>query len=514
MKKHLLLTLSIFSLGFARAQTPEDALRNSWFTPNGSARYIATGGVMGSLGGDITAAHVNPAGLGLFKTNEFVFSPNFNINRNKFNYRGTDTAHQRNAISYGTSGWVFGIPHGKGEKWASSAFSISVNQLASYNNRVNYKGINNYSSFSEQYLEELANDGANAHAAEWNYINGASLAWWTWLIDTSNNAAGETIGFQTRVPDGLTVNQEKDVTTRGGFHEIALGFAGNMEDRLYIGGSLNIPLVFYSRDLRFKETDMSGITNNDFNYFEYTQKFNSFGIGVGAKLGFIYKPREYWRLGFALHTPQFINFRDKLRAEMTTDTEGFKGVISQTSNELNDNNPVKGKYNLLTPWRAIASASYVFRELSDTRKQRAFLSADIEFVNYRGARFSAVDDDEEGEDETLKRYYKVVNGAIKSTYKPNVNFRLGGELKLHTWMLRLGGAYYGSPYKDKQLKANRILATGGIGYRNKGYFIDLSYAHTFMKDVDMPYRLIDKDNTFAMHTGSKGNVALTVGFKF
>jgi hypothetical protein len=510
MKRYLLLTLSILSFGFVQSQTPGDALRNSWFVPNGSARYMATGGVMGSLGGDITAAHVNPAGLGLFRTNEFIFSPNFNLNRNKFNFRGTDTSNTRNAVAYGTSGWVFGIPHERGNKWNSSAFSISVNQLASFNNRTSYKGTNNYSSFSEQYLEELTRDGANAHAAEWNYINGASLAWWTWLIDTSNNAAGELIGYQTRVPAGINLTQQKDVTSRGGFHEIALGFASNMEDRLYVGGSINIPVVIYSRDLVYKEADASGIATNDFNSFEYKQKFNSFGIGLGAKLGFIYKPKEYWRLGLALHTPQIINFKDRMRTWMTTDTEGFKGVVSESSDDLNDNNAIKGEYNQITPWKAIASASYVFREVSDTRKQRAFLSADVEFVNYRGSRYFTSDE----EDITLKDYYKEVNKAIKASYKGNFNFRVGGELKLHTWMFRLGGAYYGSPYKEKQLKADRVLATGGLGYRNKGFFIDLSYAHTFMKDVDFPYLLNDKANTFAEQRGSKGNVALTVGFKF
>ena len=510
MKQFLLLTVSILSFGFARSQTPDDALRNAWFIPNGSSRYVATGGVMGSLGGDLTAAHVNPAGLGLFKTHEFIFSPNFNLNRNKFHYRGTDTAVRRNAVAYGTTGWVFGIPHGKGSKWTSSAVSISVNQLASFNNRTSYKGINNMSSFSEQYLEELTNDGANAQAAEWNYINGASLAWWTWLVDSVNNASGQLIGFQTRVPANVNLMQEKEMTTRGGFHEIALGIANNMDDRLYIGGSLVIPVVFYSRDLRFRESDASGVTTNDFNYFEYKQKFSSFGIGAGLKLGFIYKPRDYWRLGVAIHTPQVINFKDKLRAWMTTDTEAFKGVVSESSDNLNNNNPVEGEYNMITPWRAMASASYVFREVSDTRKQRAFISADIEYVNYRGARFFTADE----EDGTLKNYYTAVNRAVKDSYKGNVNFRLGGELKLHTWMFRLGGGYYGSPYKEKELKADRILASGGLGYRNKGYFIDLSYAHTFMKDVDFPYMLNDKANTFATQKGSKGNVALTVGFKF
>ncbi|WP_204352014.1 hypothetical protein, partial [Klebsiella pneumoniae] len=76
------------------------------------------------------------------------------------------------------------------------------------------------------------------------------------------------------------------------------------------------------------------------------------------------------------------------------------------------------------------SASYVFREISDTRLQRAFISADLEYVNYRGARFSSTD----GNDQVLANYYHQVNDAVKSTYKGNINFKLGGELKLHTIM--------------------------------------------------------------------------------
>jgi hypothetical protein len=81
-------------------------------------------------------------------------------------------------------------------------------------------------------------------------------------------------------------------------------------------------------------------------------------------------------------------------------------------------------------------------------------------------------------------------------------------------MFRLGGAYYGSPYADDALDASRMLATGGIGYRDHGIFIDLSYAHIMNQDVQFAYRLNDKPNTFATQAGSRGTVMLTFGFKF
>jgi hypothetical protein len=509
MKKLIPLIICIIAVQSASAQNPDDALRNGWFIPNGTARNVATAGVMGSLGGDITANHINPAGLGFYRTSEFVLSPGFMLNKNKFNYRDSNSNSNKSVFNYGTSGFIWGSSNRKGSKWTSSAFAISVNQLASFNNHVQYKGFNNKSSFSEQYLEELVRDRADTNAALSNYIFGSSLAFRTYLVDTTNNAAGKFNGYQSLVPIGSGVNQFKDEKTTGGYHEIAVGFANNMDDKLYLGGSINIPIVSYKRELYFKESDATNNTNNDFNYFEYKETSSSVGVGLGVKLGVIYKPKEYIRLGFALHSPSMIEFKDEIRSSLTTDTEKYAGKLTETSDALNSGNAGTRQYSLLTPGRAIISASYVFREVANTKRQRAFLSADVEFVNYRGARFSqSNDEDYVGDD-----YYKAVNDAVKSTYKNAFNLRVGGELKFDPFAIRLGTAYYGSPYKEAALKASKFLVSGGIGIRTHGVFVDLSYAHIVNKDVNFPYRLNDKDNTFAYQTGTKGNIMLTVGFK-
>lgn len=508
--KQFLPIIFLFTAFSAVAQTPDDALRTAWFTQNGTARNMATGGVMGSLGGDITANHVNPAGIGLYKTSEVVLSPGFAMNNNKFNYRGTDTSNSKGNFNYGTSGIIFGASGRGNNKWTSSAFAISVNELANYNNHVQFKGFNNVSSFTEQYLEELTRDKADTNAALSNYIFGSSLAFRTFLIDTVSGPGGSVAGYQSLVPISTGVNQMYDAVTRGGYHEIALGLAGNLEDKMYVGGSLTIPIISYQRDLTYSETDATNNPNNQFKSFEYKETSTSNGVGVGVKLGVIYKPQDFWRLGFAIHSPQFITFNDRISSSIVANTETYAGIKSESSNNLNSGNPGERKYDLLTPWRAIMSASYVFREIRDTRLQRAFISADLEYVNYRGARFSAVDKN----DATLANYYSLINDAIKNTYKSNINFRLGGELKLHTIMFRLGGAYYGSPYADANVHANRILGTTGIGYRDHGIFIDLTYAYTFTKDAQFAYRLNDRPNTFAEQGGNRTNIALTFGFKF
>lgn len=511
MKKTILILSTCFLTQSLWSQTPSDALKYGYFTQNGTARNMATGGVMGSLGGDISANNVNPAGIGLFKTGELVLSPNFLLNKNKFDFRGTNSESDKNNVSYGASGYIFGAPKAGRSKWTSAAFSISINQLSSFNNHVKYKGTNNYSSFSEQYLEELVKDKADTNAALSNYIFGSSLAFRTYLIDKVTGPGGALTGYQSLVPITTGVIQERDEKTSGGLHEISLAWAGNLQDKLYVGGSVNIPFSVYKSTLNYKESDATNITTNNFNFAEFNETSSSNGIGINAKFGLIYKPKEFIRFGLALHSPSFMSFSDEIRASLTTDTESYAGKQTETSDNLNSGNAGKREYYLSTPWRAIVSGSYVFREVNDTRKQKAFLSTDLEFVNYRSTRYSSKDNN----DQTLVKYYNTLNEGIKSYYKPALNIRVGGEMKFNIWMVRAGFAYYGNPYKDSEnLKSNRLIASTGLGYRNHGMFIDLTYSHNFNTDVNFPYRLVDKANTFAVQNGSIGNIIMTLGFKF
>src|ERR1700730_13419388 len=90
--KHLFLLSCILLSKHLFAQLPEDALRLSWTTPSGTARQQAIGGAMGSLGGEISATFVNPAGLAFYKTGDFVLSPGFRFQKDNSNYRGTGTS--------------------------------------------------------------------------------------------------------------------------------------------------------------------------------------------------------------------------------------------------------------------------------------------------------------------------------------------------------------------------------------------------------------------------------------
>lgn len=509
MKKISLIIL-VFIAKISVAQTPEEGLRTAWFTQNGTARTNAIAGSMGSLGGDISAANINPAGLAMYKTKEFVLSVGALKNANQFNYRDSNSSSDKGIFRYGPIGFVLGTGvNEKGNNTKGFAFAINVNQLASYNNRVTFNGFNNQTSYSEQFVEELVYDKADTNAALSNYIFGSTLAFRTYLVDTLNDASGKFAGYKSLVPISTGVNQYYDAQIKGGYHEIALAFANNTNNKWYYGGTLTIPLISYKRNLTYSEYDATNNINNKFGYFTFNENLQSFGVGVGLKLGAIYRPANNVRLGLAFHTPQFIGFKDKIRASMTTNTEGLKGILTETSNALNNNNPGERKYIVTTPYRAIASASYIFNEVADTRKQKGFISADVEFVNYRGVRFAKTD--EAGN--SVNGYYKTLNNTIKEIYQGNINVKIGGEIKWNTIATRLGFGYYGSPYTDENIDANKYVMSGGLGYRNKNVFIDLSVSYTMARDAYFPYRLNDVPNTYA-YTKNNATVAmLTVGFK-
>ena len=81
-------------------------------------------------------------------------------------------------------------------------------------------------------------------------------------------------------------------------------------------------------------------------------------------------------------------------------------------------------------------------------------------------------------------------------------------------MVRAGFGYFGNPYESNEIKGSKMNISGGVGYRNKGKFIDLTYVHQLTKDGFYPYQL---DQGFYAPTsinGGTGNIMLTVGDKF
>ncbi|MEO6869180.1 MAG: aromatic hydrocarbon degradation protein [Ginsengibacter sp.] len=510
MKTIFISFIAILVVQFSFAQEPADALRLSRTSDQGgTARNQAIGGAGASLGGEFTSLFINPAGLGFYKTGDFVFTPSYSLKNNKSGYLGKTESASKNNFNLGATGFVFAMPS-ENKKIKSVAIGIGYRKVADFNNYVYYKGTNTKSSYSEKYLEELIdNNATDPNKAQNDFPYTSSLAIRTYLVDPTYNADSTVSGYSSQANPAYGLIQENTIRTSGGISELSLGGAVNVKDKWYFGGTLTVPFIKYDRQSSFKESDASGNLNNRFNYFEAGESLNTTGIGINLKLGMIYKPVEYVRLGLAIHTPTYYELTDNYSTSLVTDLEGYGGAgLKQISSlDLTDGQPLVSKYSITTPWKFIGSASYVFREVQDVRGQRAFITADVEYLNYKGSAFHATSGDAEG-----STYYGSVNKSIDNLYKNAINVKVGGEVKFNTLMFRLGGAYYGNPYQNESASITKI--SGGLGYRNRGMFLDLTYVYSLDKDINYPYQLNDKPNSPASLRNTGGNIFATLGFKF
>ena len=510
MYRKIYTTFFLLSSYICFSQVPEDALLLSWYPQTGTARNHAIGGAMVSLGGDASANHINPAGLAFFKTSDFIFTPGFQFGKGKSSFRGTDnTGKSKNSGGLGTSGFVFG---GFGYK-ARNTFAITVTRLANFNQRSFYSGENNYSSFAEPLADEFSTSNLTIDQALNNPTISlqTKMALYTYLVDTATiNGSKQVIARSEQVSNR---NQQNLVESKGGITEFAFGFGSEISKKFLAGISLGASIINHEKRIYYRESDATGNLNNNFNYLAYDETSTLKGYGLNLRGGIIYRPKEFIRLGLAIHSPTWMPLKETINSGFAADLEKLfapnTGYDSVASSVVAGGSQAENKYVINSPTRIMISGSYVFREVENIAKQKGFITADIEYTNYKWLNFAAYD-----QNSPTNINYSPYNDAIHALYKSTFNFKLGGELKFKTFMARGGFAYYGNPYKDKELKGRKMNISGGLGYRNKGMFIDLTYVHRLNKDVNFPYRINSpRANTFANLKDSGGNVLLTLGFK-
>jgi hypothetical protein len=288
------------------------------------------------------------------------------------------------------------------------------------------------------------------------------------------------------------------VRERGGISEFLMSFGGNYEEKLMLGATVGLPYVRYVREKSIQETDQSGNPDNDFDYFTYNERLRTTGVGINAKLGFIYKPIDYFRIGGAFHTPTYYGLHDLTETGVNANTENFGGYTSVQAQDR------EYDYTLTTPWRAVASATALFGKYG-------FVTFDYEYVDYASSRFRLDGGDRD--------YERSINDGIKDSYRGASNLRAGLELRFDFLSLRGGVGYYGDPYKksmDNYVNGERWDFSGGIGFRFNHTFLDLGFIHHQYKNTDQAY--VVPYNNYISPTAqlktNQDNAVVTVGWKF
>jgi hypothetical protein len=482
MKRLIMLIILATAVVSLDAQNEVDALRYSRLSVVGTARYSGLGGAFGALGADFSTLSVNPAGIGLYRSSEFSITPSLNMGSTKSEYLGEKGNDSRTNFSLGNIGFVsvMDVGNPKSSSVRKIMFGFGINRVNSFNNRVLINGFNNTNSLLTTYIDE-------SHGLTPSQLDefGAGPAYDANLIyeDTAVNGL-----YHADMPNG-GVTQHKSIESWGSMNEMEISMGANVLDKFYIGGTLGVPFVRYFEETVYTEEDSKNL-NDYFNSFKRTESLNTTGAGINFKIGVIYKPVEFIRLGAAIHTPTYF---DKMSDEWNSKMTGnFTYGTEQSSSP-------KGSYDysLTTPFRAVGSIAFIFGKIG-------LLSADYEFVNYPSARLQPIS--------TTGYDFYDENKAISNKYRNTGNLRIGTEWKYAQFSFRGGYGIEGDPYESSINRSISHSFSLGLGMRDKDYFVDLAFVHSQRAE---DYYIYDPSYVEAsLNKTRSDNLLLTFGVRF
>lgn len=486
--------LAVFCLinSISFAQNEEDILRYSNTDLQGTARYASMGGAFGSLGADISVLSVNPAGMGRYKSNILSGTLNLGLGNTSATLNGEETTTYSENLDLNNIG-IIGVSDTKTDNpspWRKIQFGFAYNRLAEFNDKYTIKGLNNAS-----YSYVLADRGFGKtpdeiYASDRHY---SSLAYESYLIDYIVDSNQQYYVTQMHDNFGGGITHEHTVETAGRNGESAFSIAGNYSDKLYLGATVGLDKIRFKRTkTHFESSNSDSLTIDN---FTFTENLATNGNGVNLKFGAILLPKQWIRIGLAIHTPtNYYYMRDIWNSEIHTN---FKNGDS-FQDKSNSSSFV---YKMRTPGRVIGSLALVSKKLG-------LISFDCEFVNYGNALLK----NHPNSGDSYNFNYE--NSISQQIYKPTYNIRAGGEYRITNFLMaRAGYALNGQPYKEqyKDLATPKTKYSFGLGFRSEQIFIDLAVVHSQQKVNYFMYDPILIENT--AQTKNWTNLLLTLGFK-
>lgn len=500
MKYKLSLIFILLPITILIAQDISDAVRFARQDLMGTARFTGMGGAFSSLGGDLSALKLNPAGSSVFLNNHASGTLNLNIRNNNVNFTDGFTSDTDTTFDLNQAGVVFVFAsNDKDATLSKYTYGFTYEQTANYNDNYIARGNNNQSidqffinsadgvpldllttrggeSVSDLYLFLGENEGVDAQ--------NAFLGFQSFLIDPVN-------------PDDLTNTEYISNVTASSFLQDYLieekGYNGKfsfntsveLNKRFYFGLNLNAHYMEYDRFTSFIESNND--STSEINRIRFDNRLRTRSNAFSFQLGTIAKITNQLRAAIAYDSPTWYNVAEETSQYIRTVSNEF-GSSAVNPKILN----IFPDYNYRTASKWTAGLSYIF-------KGKGLLSVDYSIQDYSNAKFTS-------------NRLDLLNTGIEQNLTSAANLNIGGEYVFKQLKFRGGYFLQETPYKNEFIQGDLEGFSLGLGYGIKNINIDLAYSQASLLRQD---RLIETGlNQTAQVDSDMSNVFLTVSFGF
>ena len=503
IKKGMMTVCGLVLAMTVNAQNAYDAERLLGNDLNGTARFVGMGGAMGALGGDISVMGTNPAGIGIFRSNDVSVSMGFNNSGTESSFNGTGMKEDKTRASFDQIGFVYTYKVGNTTSLRFVNFGFNYHKSKNFNRLFSAGGQLDGLSQSWQLAQEMDNAGVNTAASFDRILDAQNPYREYWNQYPVLGVLGATTGVVDYYDGVLGWNGYSNnfySEERGGINQYDFNVAFNIEDRFYIGATLGIYDVNYDRFTSYTEEldDDNGNENGGYTLDNY---YGLEGTGVDLKLGVILRPIEDspFRLGLAVH-----ELSESYNATLSSDILAYEKPYDQTLSDYLNYNYLSYDYRMITPWKFNVSAGTTLGGL-------VALGAEYEYADYSSSQLEDIDGYELGGQPSVEEYLKGVH-----------TFRVGMEARLAPqFSVRAGYNYTSAAFADDAYSALALYRTStdfnnikdkntftfGLGYRGNVVYADLAYKYDAYKsdfyafdDIDLPATKVDNNRHQVLFT--------------
>ncbi|WMX14770.1 aromatic hydrocarbon degradation protein [Aureispira sp. CCB-E] len=488
MKSTFILIFFFFIYSQSQAQVTSDALLFSENHQTVTARSMALGNALGALGGDMSTANLNPAGMAIYRRMELGLSLGAMFDNTTTNFLGNQTKDRLSQFSFGNVGLVIAAPTRRSRTdWKSVNIGLTFNRISNFARNFTYQGVSTGSR-----VQSFAENSAGVSTKNLDPYEGW-LAYNAYLMDS---VAGGYIP-NGGLSDTSYTYKYQNVRRTGGVNELGFTIGGNYNNKLYLAATIGVDFMEMNEDRLYQETSDS----LDFRALDFTENRNVKGTGINLKVGMIYRINKLVRVGFAVHTPTAYRLIDSYNTGLYGEIV-YDSVLQKTNYAMEDAEPYVLQHDLATPWVFMGSVGVVI-------PKRGFIGLDVEYSDYGWASFSLLANERTAAN---NQFINDLNRRVESSYKGVLKARLGAEIALGLARIRLGYQFQTSPYEIgiDGVTDLRHDISAGFGLRWKHFYLDFAYSHT-LKDFE--YSPYTSSTTIQRITGASqtGHAMLTIG---